>query len=170
MTWFDVAVLGIAVLFTVIGFCTGFLRNVMRFGASVFAVIFANFFGGYIGRVLFPNLIKSDSAIAQRLPAPIVQSINETIAKTIGIAILFLILFVIFKIISGFISKLLKGIKLIGAVDKILGALFGLLIAVGVIFVFAHTFNIIATLISFVDPSAAIYDTVDNSLIFKYFF
>ena len=170
MSWLDVAVIFTAVAFCIIGFCNGFLRSVLKLGAYVFSTVISCTLGAWIGRILFPNIIGADSAVAEKLPIQIIDSINETLSKFLGIIILFLALVILLRIISRFISKLFEKIKIIGVIDRILGALFGLLIAVGIICVFAMILDFIAMISCFFDTSATLYSIIEETVIFRYFF
>ncbi len=170
MNFFDISVFVIVVLCFIIGVFKGLMRTVLKIGATVFAVVFANLIGPHVGLALFPNIIKSDSALVQNVSEHKLSAINETVAKTIGIVLLFLILFIIFRIIAGFIAKQVKKSDRISLLDRILGGVFGLFIAYGAVSVFAFALHLIAAIITLIVPSSNIYDTIEASAIFKYFF
>ena len=170
MTGFDIAVLVIAGIFVIIGIWKGFLRTVLKFGASILAIFLARLFGTTVGNTLFPQIIKGDSALGSRLSSGTLDNINASIAGTIGTAILFVVLFILFRLIASIVSKAVLKALNSGPLDRILGALLGLVLAAGVVYALALAVDIVAVVITFIDPSNEIYDIVNSSLIFKYFF
>lgn len=170
MTGFDIAVLVIAGIFVIIGAWRGFLRTVLRIGASVAAVILSRLLGGALGIALFPELIGADSAIGQRLPSTALDNVNRSLAVTIGTLAVFILALIVLRLVVRAIAGIaLKDFKS-NAVDKLLGAVLGLLIALGAIYVLAFAIDVIAVVITFVAPSSDIYEIIEGSVIFKYFF
>ena len=67
-------------------------------------------------------------------------------------------------------SKLVKKASAISKADRVLGAIFGLIVAFGIVSVFSEGVRVVATVMSYIDPSTSIFDTVENTVLFKYFF
>ena len=169
MTWLDIMVFLIVWISVFIGSWKGFLRTVLKIGAGVFAAVFSGLFGGIIGLVLFPKIIGSDSTLAVNISDASLEKINRTLAETIGIVLLFMIVFIIFRIIAGFIAKVVRRNDKISVIDRVLGAAFGLVISVGIIYTFAFAVNVTAAIITLISPQATLYTAIENSMIFKYF-
>jgi len=58
MTVFDIILLVIAAVLTLLGFFNGFCKMLLRAGATVAATILAGLFGGMLGYKLFGELVK----------------------------------------------------------------------------------------------------------------
>ena len=167
---FDLITLIIAGIFVIIGIWKGFLKTVFKFGAAFLAVILAKFLGDPFGRLLFPELLKSDSAIGSKLSSATLEGINASLSSTLGTLILFVVLFIILRIIAGILAKLIvKGFNSKG-LDRVLGGVLGLILAGGVIYVFALIVNIVALVMTFINPASDIYTVINNTVLFKLFF
>jgi hypothetical protein len=55
-------------------------------------------------------------------------------------------------------------------VDRIIGAIFGLIVAFGLVFIFAELVRLSATVITYFAPDSTMFAAVEDTLIFKYFF
>ena len=170
MIWLDISVLLIACIFIIVGICKGFSRLAIKLGAVVPAVVIARLFGGFLGTRLFPEIIHDDWKMAEKMSSDSLDNVNESLAKIIGTIVLFVVLFIVFKIILSVISKILKKNPNINLLDRIIGAVFGALMALGAIYTFAFAVNIIAMVVTFFDSGSSIYDVIDKTVVFKYFF
>lgn len=170
MSVFDIVTLAIAGVFVIIGFLKGFLKLVLKFGVAVLAVVTARLFGSGLGRMLFPNLIKSSSSIGARFSTSSLENINASIATVLGTLIVFAVVFIVFKLIAGIVSKAVSNGFKSKLTDKILGMVLGLALAAGIVYAFAFAVDIVAIVISFIHPSTDIYELINDTVIFKYFF
>ncbi len=164
MNWLDIVTLVIACAFVAICAWRGFLKIVLRFGALVLSLICAKIFGSVLGNALFPSIVKSDS-----MDAEVLADINSSIASLLGTVVLFIILFIVLRIVATLVAKALTGKELAKAADKLLGAAVGVVFALGALFAFVSVLHIVAMVMSFVG-SNVIYEAVDASLFFKFFF
>ncbi len=169
MNWLDATVLILAAFFLLMGVWKGFLKMILRFGALAASVVTAKIFGSTLGSLILPALIKSDSSIGERLSVDTLQKLNGSIATVVGTLLLFLVLYLLLRLLARAISKAAKKSDGVGAVDRILGAALGLVFALGAIYTLAFGVHLAAMLGSLFDFSD-IYDAVDSSLLFKYFF
>lgn len=170
MMWIDIALLLMTVVFVTIGIWKGFLKLIIKLGAVVPAVVLSRAFGGFLGVTLFPSIIGKDSAIAKKVSYSALENINTSLAKVIGTLILFIVLFIIFKIILGVISNMVKKEFKVSLVDRLLGGVFGLVIALGAAYAVAFAVNIVAMVITLIDSANPIYASIEDTVIFKYFF
>ena len=170
MAWLDIATLGILGLFVLIGIWKGFLKTFLKLGATVIAVVVSRIFGEMLGKTLFPHLISGNTFLTKNISSSTIDEINSSFATIIGTAVIFIIMFVLLRIVAGFTSKIIKAKMKVGLIDRIFGALFGLVLAVGAIYAFAFVVNILATATAFFDHDAFIYSAVEETVIFKYFF
>ena len=165
----DIITLVIVGIFVIVGIWKGFLKTVFKLGATFFAVILAKFFGAPVGRMLLPEVIKSDSGLGSKLSSNTLANINSSISSIVGTLILFIVLFIILRIISGILAKaFVKGFRS-KTLDRLLGAVLGLVLAAGVIYVFALVVELFALAITFIDPSSTFYSAIESTVIFKYF-
>ena len=165
MTVFDIAALLIAAVFVIIGFWRGFVKSSLRLAALLASFVLARLFGGAVGRMLVPELVKSD-----RLSEQTLQKINSSLASVIGTVLVFAVLLIVLRLIARLIAKIT--VKSFGgkAIDKLLGALLGLVFAVAAIYSLAFVVDLVAIALSLIAPSVDIYSLIENSVIFKYFF
>lgn len=170
MNGFDIAVLVITGIFVLIGVWKGFVRMALRLGSTVAAVILSRMFGGMLGELILPAIIGSDSAIGARLPSSALDNVNRSISVTVGTLLIFVVAFIVFRLISGVIARAVTGGIKRRTLDRVLGAIFGFVIALGAIYALAFIVDIIAMTVIFIDPSSDIYDIIGSTKIFKYFF
>jgi uncharacterized membrane protein required for colicin V production len=84
--------------------------------------------------------------------------------------LVFLIFYILLRIIFSVAAKLVKKVPGITAVDRIIGAIFGLIVAFGLVFIFAELVRLSATVITYFAPDSTMFAAVEDTLIFKYFF
>ena len=166
----DIITIIITGLFVIIGIWKGFLKTVLKFGAAFFAVIIAKLFGGRVGLMILPEVIKSDSGIGSKLSEATLLNINTSIATIIGTALLFIVLFIILRIIAGIVAKAVVGGLKSKGLDRILGAVLGFVLSVGAMHVVALIVNFVAVIMTFINPSSDIYAVIDRTVFFRFFF
>ncbi|MDR1100560.1 MAG: CvpA family protein [Treponema sp.] len=112
----DIIFVVLAILLAVRCYLRGFLGELMSMGAFVLGVLAALFFyengGEFIRKKFMPDM--------------------EIIPRILAFIALFLIVFLLVKILGSILKEIIEGIKL-GGVDRILGAVFGLVEGVIVI-------------------------------------
>ena len=145
----------------------GFLKILLKFGAFVVSAIVAKFFGSAIGDMWFSDLIDVSSG---GMTASVLDKVNESISTVIGTVVVFVIFYIVLRIIFSLVAKLVKKAPGVTTVDRILGAVFGLVMAFGFMFVFSEIVRIYATVVTYFDAGSALFETIENTLIFKYFF
>ncbi len=145
----------------------GFLKILLNLGAFIIAAVIARMFGSSIGGLFFSDLINISS---DRFGFLALENINEAIATVIGTVLVFLIFYLVLRIIFAIVSKLVKRADGISAVDRILGAVFGVVMAFGITFVFCELVRITATVVTLIDPNSQIFNVIGDTVIFKYFF
>ncbi len=164
MNWLDIITLVIACAFIAICAWRGFLKIILRFGALILSVVCAKIFGSILGNALFPSIIKSDS-----IDTSVLAKINSSVATLLGTVILFVILFIVLRIVASLVAKAMTGKEFAKVTDKLLGAAVGIVFALGVLFMFVSALHIVGMVTSFFG-SNMIYEAVDASLFFKFFF
>lgn len=170
MAFFDIVTLIIAVVFVIIGFWKGFLKTILKFGATLLALILSRLFGTALGNMILPDFINGDSALGERLSPSTLDNVNSSIAATVGTLLIFVVLFVIFRLIASWVSKARVHRFKSRILDKILGAIFGLVLSFGAIYAFAVALELMAVLVTLIAPSIDIYSAVENTVIFRHFF
>jgi membrane protein required for colicin V production len=118
MTWLDYAVLGVLVLSIGWGIWRGLVREIMSLAGWVIAFLAANLFA---------------APLAELLPASLSRPEYRSLAAFIAI---FLVTLVICTLGAVWLSKVVQAAGL-GSLDRVLGALFGLLRALLIILAFA---------------------------------
>jgi hypothetical protein len=61
-------------------------------------------------------------------------------------------------------------VSAIAAADTILGVVFGVVVSLGAIFLFAEAVRIYATILTSIDSSSDILSQIEDTLVFKYFY
>ena len=167
MNIFDFITLAVFLVSVVVCTWKGFIKTLFKLGAFVIAAIVAKIFGDSIGELWFSDLISSsENAIGPAM----LDKINESLATVIGTLIVFLIFYVVLRIIFSVVAKIVKKAVGITAADRILGAVFGVVLAFGFMFVFCEALRIAATVIAYVNPDVSLFEIVEESVVFKYFF
>lgn len=151
MTGFDIVILVMTLTFVGIGIWKGFARTLLRFGAAVVSLIVARLFGGMLGEALLPKG-------------------NEYLATLLGTFIVFATLYLILRIVIKILSKKINDGFKSRLIDKILGGCLGFLLAIGAVCTLAYAVDLVAALLLLFDSPWDIYDAVESSVIFRYFF
>ena len=144
----------------------GFLKIVLKLGALVFAAIIAKIFGKAVGDLWFSGLIKTSG---EGMTAELLEKLNASIAVVIGTVVAFVIFYIVLRIIFHFVAKLVKKMAGVSTLDRILGAVFGIAMALGFMFVFSEAVRIVATVATYIKPESAMFEIIENTVIFKYF-
>ncbi|MBE6596140.1 MAG: hypothetical protein E7641_00575 [Ruminococcaceae bacterium] len=165
MNVFDIITISICALSVLICVWKGFLKIALKTGAIAIAAIVAKFVGPMLGEKFIPDIFKASG----KMSASAADKINETIATVVGTVVLFVVLFILLRLISGLIAKAVTKVTHTGKADRIIGGIFGLILAVAVVFLFAEGVKIYAAIATAIKPDYAIFDTLESSLIFKYF-
>jgi membrane protein required for colicin V production len=108
MTWLDYAVLGVIALSVAWGIWRGLVREVLSILGWVIAFLAANLFAGPLG-----------AALPASIPTPELRLLCAYVAIFVGAL-------VIVSLVALLLSALVKAVGL-GALDRVLGALFGAL-------------------------------------------
>ena len=166
MNIFDIVVLTVFVISVVICFWKGFLKTVLKLGASFLAALGAGIFGRPVGKLLLPELIKKQPS---GMSAGALERLNGAISSIAGTLLVFIVLFVIFKLLAGLLAKIAKKITGTSVLDRTLGAVFGLFIAFASTAVLAVVLQIIAAIGTFIYPDFALFELMEDSVLFKYF-
>ena len=66
-------------------------------------------------------------------------------------------------------SKLVKKVSGISVIDRVLGAVLGIAVAFAFMFIFSELVRSVATVVTYIDPSSSIFDTIEGTTVFKYF-
>ena len=167
MNVFDIITIAVFFVATIVCVWKGFLNILLKLGALVIAVIVAKLFGKAVGEACFSDLIGGSGG---KLDGMLFDKINESLVTIMGTVLVFAAIYILLRIIFFFVSKLLKKAEGLTVLDRILGAVFGLVTAFGLVCVFAVMVRVVATVAVYIDPSSAIFDTVEETVIFKYFF
>lgn len=114
MTWLDYAVLGVLVLSIAWGVWRGLVREIMSLGGWVIAFLAANLFA---------------APFSALLPASIARAELRSLISFVAV---FLITLVLASLVGILLSKIVRSVGL-GNLDRLLGALFGLLRALLII-------------------------------------
>lgn len=170
MTAWDIAILIIIGIFTVIGIVKGFLRTLLGFGAWATAIIIARIFGARLGESVIPELIHSDGILGGRLSSSAIDSVNRSLAASIGTLIVFALLYLLLRLLARALARVILRGRCITLIDRLLGAILGLAVAAGVIFALVLAFDAIAAVVTLIAPDSDMYGSVENTSIFKYFF
>ena len=167
MNPFDIITLVIFALALVICVWKGFLKILLKLGALISAVILAKMFGSAVGDLWFSGLIKgSDNGMS----GAVLDKINESLAIIIGTVIVFVIFYVVLRIIFSVVAKLVKKASGVKVIDRVLGAVIGIVVALGVMFIFTELVRVTATVVTYINPDSAMFATIEDTLVFKYFF
>ena len=145
----------------------GFLKILLKLGAFIIAAVVARVFGPSIGELWFSELISTSS---DRLGAFALDRINGALATVIGTVLVFLIFYLVLRIIFALLAKLVKKADGVSAADRILGAVLGFVVALGLTFVFCELVRVAATLVTLASPDSQIFSNIEDTVIFKYFF
>ncbi len=167
MSIFDIITIVVFAAAMLICVLKGFLKILLKFGALVIAALLAKIFGSAVGDIWFSDLIKSGS---EGMAASVLSKVNEALATVIGTVIVFVIFYVVLRIIFSLVAKLVKKAAGIGALDRVLGAVFGIVAAFGIMFIFAELVRVSAAVITYVSPDSTLFDTIEDTLVFKYFY
>ncbi len=116
---------GIAII--AISVMRGFLRSLLSFGKGFLAIVAAYLFGNALG-----------PWIGEKIPA-----IAGVIANFLSYLLVFALVYVGLILLSHVLGAMISRMGLIGKIDKILGGLMGLVIAVMVLFVAASIFKVL---------------------------
>lgn len=143
----------------------GFIKIALKLGAVVIAAVTAKFVGPIIGEKLFSDLIDAPDGMGAKLAG----IFNSTLSSVIGTVLLFVVLFVVLRIFAGLLSKIITKMTHTTTVDRVLGAVFGLIAAAAFVFLFAEAVQIVATVAAFIDPDTELFTVMEDSFIFKYF-
>ena len=165
MNVFDIIVIASAALFIAIGVWKGFLKTVLRLGAAVVSMILAKLLGPVVGG-LIPDIDKGGAGLSSETA----NSINGAISSVVGTAVVFILLFIVLRLLAKVLAKLITRMTGTTRLDRIFGGVFGLLVAVSFVFLFAEAFKIVATAVTLVSPDSNIFEYASDSLVFKYFF
>ena len=166
MNIFDIITLAVFAIAVIICAWKGFIKIILKLGAVVIAAAVAKFVGPMLGNALIPELI---STPPESMNVGTLGTVNETLASVIGTVLLFVVLFILLRIIAGLISKIITKVTHTSALDRILGAVFGFVVAFAFVVIFAKLVEIFATVSAFIDPDTAIFDTIEDTVLFKYF-
>ena len=162
----DIVTLAVFVLAMVICVWKGFLKILLKLGALVIASVIAKIFGKSVGGLWFSNIIKTSG---EGMTGEVLEKLNNSISAVIGTVVVFVIFYIVLRIIFHFVSKLVKKMAGVSTVDRILGAVFGIVMALGFMFVFSEIVRIVATVATYINPDSTMFETIENTLIFKYF-
>ncbi len=165
MNLFDIITIAICAMTVLICVWKGFLKIALKTGAIAVSAIVAKFVGPILGERFIPDIFKSSDAMS----AEVADKVNEMIATVIGTVLLFIVLFILLRLISGLIAKLVTNVTHTGKIDRVLGAIFGLILGVAFVFLFAEGVKIYASISTLINPDGAILEKIENSLVFKYF-
>ncbi len=134
MNWFDLLLAGILVFYLASGFSRGLVKQLFSLFGFVIALVFAfvgsRFFSGPLARHLDPLSAISYHEALQFLG---VEAAVERAAELMAGVLLFVVLFVVFSILFRLLSGSFKAINklpVIGLVNRLGGALIGLVIGV----------------------------------------
>ena len=170
MTGLDIVILAIALVFVIVGAVKGFIKTLLRLGAAVFAIIVARMFGYLLGEALFGDLLSRRSPLAENMSPATLRSVNVSLSTLLGGLIIFLAVYILLRIIIRLTAKRLTDSFCGGLIDRLLGACLGLLLALGAIYALACVIDLLAIVLSICGSSFDIYDAVESSTLFKYFF
>jgi uncharacterized membrane protein required for colicin V production len=144
----------------------GFLKILLKLGALVIAAIIAKIFGKAVGDIWFSGLIKTSG---EGMSAELLEKLNASIAVVIGTVVAFVIFYIVLRIIFHFVAKLVKKLAGVSTLDRILGAVFGIVVALGFMFVFSEAVRIVATIATYINPESTMFEVIESTAIFKYF-
>lgn len=144
----------------------GLLNILLKLGALIIASIAARIFGSSVGDIWFSDIIKNSG---EGMTGEVLGRLNDSLSTVIGTILVFVIFYIVLRIIFYFVSKLVKKALGVSALDRILGAVFGIVVAFGFMFIFSELVRIVATVVTYIDPSSAIFETIENTVVFKYF-
>lgn len=167
MSIFDIITIALFAVSLLVCVWKGFLKILFKFGALVIAAILAKFFGSSVGDIWFSDLIKTSG---EGMTASVLDKVNQSLATVIGTVIVFVIFYIVLRIIFAVVAKIVKKAPAISTMDRILGAVFGLVMAFGLTFVFAEVVRVASTVITYIDPASEIFSNIETSMVFKYFF
>ena len=166
MNIFDIIALIVFLVSIVICLWRGFLKTVLKLGAPVLAAICARFLGRPLGGILLPKLIQKPPS---SMSADTLERLNGTISSVVGTIIVFVVLFIAFRLLAGLLAKTVKKITGTSVLDRVLGAVFGLLIGFAAVVLLAETLEIVAMIGTFVYPEFSLLEIMQDSVLFKYF-
>ena len=169
MTVFDIILLVIAVVLTLLGFLNGFCKMLLRAGATVAATILAGLFGGMLGRTLIPDLISGDGALGSRMSSETLERVNHTLSSALGMLAIFLIALLILRLVARIISKKATKGFFTKTVDRLLGLALGLVVSVGAAWTFAFLVGLAGSVEALITGGSSLLDAAHESVIFKYF-
>ncbi len=170
MTILDIVLLIITAVLVIVGFCRGFIKSILHLGATVLALIGARLIGGALGREFFPEIISRSSPIGSGMTSARLNDVNASLATILGALVVFLVLYFVLKLILRMISKRFDGNRDVGIINRLLGAALGFVMALGTIYAFACILDVVAIVLTLIGSDWDIYEAVDSSVIFKYFF
>lgn len=124
MAALDIVFIVALALFVILGIWRGFVVNICKLAGTILSIVLSVTF-------CTPAVSLIDRLFG--LTDLMAQSMNPTLAKYLAIAISFIALLVLIKLATWLIGKLLKSLvdlnAAIKAIDKVLGAVFGVCIA-----------------------------------------
>lgn len=166
MNTFDWIVIGCLVLCAGVGALKGFMKMLLKTGATVGAVVLAGIFGKPLGSLILPEVIKYDGEALDSSARNAIEGVNSMISSVVGTVILFVVLFIVLKIVASIVARKLVDSGNLSAVDRILGAVVGALGGVAVLYCLATIFKTVTIVIAFVsgDHSATIPGVSDSVL------
>ena len=152
MNLFDIIAIAIFVLFVIVCTFSGFLKMLAKWGAFFAAMILSRMFGARVGEYLLGDV-----------------DFLSSFSNVIGTAIVFVALFFAGRIILGLLAKIITKASGTGAIDKLLGAVLGVVGGVAAVFLFAFVSEFIVSVVSLFDANANIVHMINDTSILKYF-
>ena len=166
MNIFDIITLIVFLASVFICIWRGFLKTVIKLGAPVLAALGARFFGRSLGELILPELVKKSPS---GMSASTLELVNSTISSIVGTLIVFVVLFIVFKLLAGIFAKIIKKVTHSSLLDRVTGAIFGLLIGFAVMVALAEALEIVAMVGTFISSDIALFEMMEDSVLFKYF-
>ena len=148
-------VLGLGLLY---GIWKGFFKIILRGGALFLAIIVSRPIGNFITERFIFGLFSGNSF----------EAILEAGSSIIVSVIVFVLVFFIFKLLAGLLAKALNKVLSSSKIDRFLGAILGLLVGGGFMFLIATAVSFIAAVVANLGLSVAWLD-LGGTFLFRFF-
>ncbi len=147
MNWFDLLLLGIIIVYTISGFARGLVKQLFSLFGFIIAIALAfigsRLLSGVVAGFIDPEKIISSQEVLLLLGLE--STVERAVEFSAGI-LTFLALFIIFMIVFRFFSggfKWVNKIPVVGAVNRLGGAVVGLVIGLAISYVALNVFTML---------------------------
>ncbi len=166
MNILDIICVAVIALSTIICLFKGFKRIIFKICSFVIAMYVAKIFGCRLGNFLLSFFSTEGNNVID--PA-LLEKLSSSMVSAIGTGIIFIVLYIILRLVFKIIA--IKTERSAGSViiDRLLGAVLGLLLGTAIVFVFTEIAEFVLSAIAYFKGEQEVLEIVNASGIFKFF-